>query len=90
MYIHITNCRLIFLEVDIYPVAFFDGVWFKGRSDGKVVKKCVYSVLGVTVEGKKEILGIWISESESASFWTGVHAKSMKKSIKHTIIPHKR
>ena len=40
---------------DVYPVVFFDGVWFKGRSDGKVVKKCVYSVLGVTVEGKKHL-----------------------------------
>jgi transposase-like protein len=47
---------------DIYPVMFFDGVWFKGRVDGKVAKKCVYSVLGVTVEGHKEILGINQSE----------------------------
>ena len=71
---------------DVYPVVFFDGVWFKGRSDGKVAKKCVYSVLGVTVEGKKEILGIWISESESASFWTGVFNDLKNRGVKDILI----
>ena len=71
---------------DIYPVMFFDGVWFKGRSDGKVAKKCVYSVLGVTVEGKKEILGIWISESESASFWTSVFNDLKNRGVKDILI----
>ena len=71
---------------DIYPVMFFDGVWFKGRTDGKVAKKCVYSVLGVTVEGKKEILGIWVSESESASFWTGVFNDMKNRGVKDILI----
>ena len=71
---------------DIYPVMFFDGVWFKGRSDGKVAKKCVYSVLGVTVEGKKEILGIWISETESASFWTSVFNDLKNRGVKDILI----
>jgi putative transposase len=71
---------------DIYPVVFFDGVWFKGRADGKVAKKCVYSVLGVTVEGKKEILGIWISESESASFWTSVFNDMKNRGVKDILI----
>lgn len=57
---------------ELYPVVFFDGVWFKVRKDAKVIKKCAYSVLGVTMDGKKEILGIWLSESESASFWASV------------------
>jgi len=71
---------------DIYTVAFFDGVWFKGRSDGKVVKKCVYSVLGVTVEGKKDILGIWISESESASFWVSVFNDLKNRGVRDILI----
>ena len=71
---------------DVYPVVFFDGVWFKGRSDGKVVKKCVYSVLGVTVEGKKEILGIWIAESESASFWVSVFNDMKNRGVKDILI----
>jgi len=71
---------------DVYPVVFFDGVWFKGRNDGKVVKKCVYSVLGVTVEGKKEILGIWIAESESASFWVSVFNDMKNRGVKDILI----
>jgi putative transposase len=71
---------------DIYPVVFFDGVFFKGRSDGKIAKKCVYSVLGVTVEGKKEILGIWIAENESASFWVSVFNDLKNRGVKDILI----
>jgi putative transposase len=71
---------------DIYPVVFFDGVWFKTRKDAKVVKTCVYSVLGVNMEGKKEILGIWSSESESASFWTTVFNELKNRGVKDILI----
>lgn len=56
----------------IYPVVFLDGIVFKVRKDSRIINKCVYSVLGINMEGKKEILGIWISENESASFWASV------------------
>ena len=56
----------------MYPIVFLDGIMFKVRKDSKVVNKCVYSVLGINMEGKKDILGIWISENESASFWLSV------------------
>ncbi len=71
---------------DVYPVVFFDGVWFKGRTEGKIVKKCVYSVLGVTVEGKKDILGVWIADSESASFWVSVFNDLKNRGIKDILI----
>ena len=45
----------------IYPVVFFDGIVFNSRKDNKIVTKCVYSVLGINMEGQKEILGTWIS-----------------------------
>lgn len=56
----------------IYPIIFFDGVVFKVRKDNKIINKCVYSVLGIDMDGHKEILGIWLSENESASFWASV------------------
>ena len=46
----------------IYSVVFFDGIVFNSRKDNKIVTKCVYSVLGINMEGQKEILGTWISE----------------------------
>ncbi len=71
---------------EIYPVVFFDGVWFKLRKDSKVIKTCVYSVLGVNMEGKKEILGIWNSASESASFWTTVFNELKNRGVKDILI----
>jgi len=43
---------------EVYPVVFFDGINFKVKKDGKVINECVYSVLGVDMDGKKDILGI--------------------------------
>lgn len=56
----------------VYPIVFLDGIIFKVRKDSKIINKCVYSVLGINMEGRKDILGIWISENESASFWLSV------------------
>ena len=56
----------------IYPVVFFDRIVFNSRKDNKIINKCVYSVLGINMEGQKEILGTWISENESASFYASI------------------
>ena len=58
----------------IYPIVYFDGIVFKSRKDGQIINKCVYSVLGINMEGKKEILGIWLSENEGATFYAGICA----------------
>ena len=71
---------------ELYPVVFFDGVWFKMRKDSKVIKTCVYTVLGVNMEGRKEILGIWNSASESASFWTSVFNELKNRGVKDILI----
>lgn len=56
----------------VYPIVFLDAMHFKVRVEGKVVTKAFYSVLAVTPEGKKEILGLYLSENEGARFWLGV------------------
>ncbi len=56
----------------VYPIVFLDAIHFKVRKDNRVVNKAAYSVLGINMAGQKEILGIWIGESESASFWLSV------------------
>jgi len=71
---------------EIYPVVFFDGVNFKVKKDGKVINKCVYSVLGIDTDGKKDILGIWISETESASFWSVVFNELKNRGVKDIIM----
>jgi len=71
---------------EVYPVVFFDGIHFKVKKDGKVITKCVYSVLGVDTDGKKDILGIWISETESASFWTTVFNELKNRGVQDILI----
>lgn len=56
----------------VYPIVFLDAIHFKVRKDNRIVNKAAYSVLGIDVWGRKDILGIWIGENESASFWLGV------------------
>jgi transposase-like protein len=56
----------------IYPIVFLDAIHFKVRKDNRVINKAAYTVLGINVSGLKDVLGIWIGENESASFWLGV------------------
>lgn len=56
----------------VYPIVFLDAMHFKIREEGKVVSKAIYSILGVNKYGIKEIIGIYLSESEGARFWLGV------------------
>ena len=65
----------------IYPIVYFDGVVFKSRKDNQIINKCVYSVLGIDMEGRKDILGCWISENEGAAFWAGVCSDLRKRGV---------
>ena len=70
----------------IYPIVFLDGIMFKVRKDAKVINKCVYSVLGINMDGRKEILGLWMSENESASFWTTVCNELKNRGVEDILI----
>lgn len=56
----------------VYPVMWLDAIHFKVREDAVVKSKAVYSVLAVTVEGQKEVIGIYFGDSEASSFWRSV------------------
>ncbi len=56
----------------VYPIVFLDAMHFKVREDGKVTSKAFYSILGVNRDGRKDILGMYLSENEGAHFWLGV------------------
>lgn len=56
----------------VYPIVFLDAIHFKVRQDGRVINKAAYTVMALTLTGYKDILGIWIGENESASFWLSV------------------
>jgi len=56
----------------MYPFVWLDAIHYKIKDGGKYVSKAVYTVLGVNMEGKKDILGLYLSESEGANFWLSV------------------
>jgi len=56
----------------IYPFVFMDAIHYKIREDGHILNRAAYVVIGVGIDGIKDILGIWIGENESSKFWLGV------------------
>lgn len=56
----------------VYPIIFVDGMRVPVRTDKGVLKKCVYTVLGVGTSGLQEVLGLWVEETEGARFWLKV------------------
>jgi putative transposase len=57
---------------DVYAVVFLDAIHYKIRSEGCICNKAAYPVLGINLEGKTDVLGCWIGESEGAHFWLNV------------------
>ena len=56
----------------IYAVVFLDAIHYHVRSEGQVVKKAVYIAIGIDLDGRKDVLGMWVGENESAKYWATV------------------
>lgn len=56
----------------VYPILYFDALYVKSREDGPVKNKAVYLALGINLAGEKELLGLWMNETEGAKFWLSV------------------
>ena len=70
----------------VYVILFVDCIFYKVREDGKVVDKAIYVIIGINREGKKEVLGFWISETESSSFWFKVFNDLKSRGVKDVLI----
>ena len=70
----------------IYPIVFLDAIHFKVRQDSRIVNKAAYSVLGITLDGHKDILGIWVGEHESAKFWLNVLNELKNRGVEDILI----
>ena len=69
-----------------YPIVYLDALRVKGREDGKSCLKSVYTALAVNFEGKKEVLGLWIAETEGAKFWMGVLSELKNRGVEDILI----
>lgn len=64
----------------VYAVVYMDALHFKMKQDGAIVNKAVYMVIGIDLDGNKDVLGMWIGENESSKFWLCVlNAKSPRE-----------
>jgi transposase-like protein len=70
----------------VYPIIWLDAMHFKVKEDGKVVHKALYNILGINKEGRKEILGLYVSESEGANFWLQVLTDLHHRGVKDVLI----
>jgi len=70
----------------IYPFLYLDAIHYKVREDGTYVSKAFYTVLGVNLEGKKEILGLYLNESEGAKFWLQVLTDLQNRGVEDILI----
>jgi len=70
----------------IYPFVWLDAIHYKVKDGGKYVSKAVYTILGVDMDGKKDILGLYLSESEGANFWLSVLTDLNNRGIQDILI----
>ena len=70
----------------VYAVVFMDAIHYHVRSEGQIVKKAVYIAIGVNLEGRKSVLGMWIGENESAKFWASVLNNLKNRKVEDILI----
>jgi len=70
----------------VYPIVYLDCIVVKIRQDKRVINKAIYLALGVNMEGHKELLGLWISETEGAKFWLSVLTELQNRGVQDILI----
>ena len=69
-----------------YLIVWMDGIVFKVKQDNKIINKSIYIVMGLNTTGRKEVLGLWINETEKASFWMHILTELRARGIQDIII----
>ena len=70
----------------VYPIVFMDAVHFKVREENRIVTKAIYVALGITMDGMKDVIGMWIGENEGAKFWFKVCTELKNRGVKDILI----
>lgn len=70
----------------VYPFIWLDAIHYKIKDNSRYVSKAVYTILGLNVEGKKELLGLYLSESEGANYWLSVLTDLHNRGVKDILI----
>ena len=71
---------------EVYAVLFLDAIHYKVRQEGQIVNKAAYMIIGIDLDGQKDVLGMWIGESESAKFWLNILNELKNRGVKDILI----
>ena len=71
---------------NIYAVVFLDAIHYHVRSEGQIVKKAVYIAIGINLDGRKDVLGMWVGENESAKYWATVLNSLKNRGVEDILI----
>ena len=71
---------------EIYPIMFIDAVHFSVREDHIIKKLAAYVILGITMDGKKDVISLQIGENENAKYWRGVLNELKNRGVKDVMI----
>jgi len=70
----------------VYCIVWLDAMHYKVKDEGKIVSRAVYNILGINTEGRKDLLGMYVSESEGANFWLGVLSDLKTRGVEDILI----
>ena len=71
---------------DVYPIIFLDAMVLKIRENGSVARRACYLALGVTLDGDRDVLGLWFQETEGAKFWMQVLSELKHRGVRDILI----
>jgi putative transposase len=71
---------------ELYCIVWLDAMFYKVKDEGRAVTRCVYNVLGINKDGRKDVLGMYVSQSEGANFWLGVINDLKQRGVQDILI----
>lgn len=70
----------------VYPIVWLDAIHYKIKENGRFVSKAIYTILALNIEGKKELLGLYLSDTEGAHYWLNVLTDLQNRGLKEVLI----
>lgn len=70
----------------VYPIVWLDAIHYKIKENGRFVSKAIYTILGLNIEGRKEMLGLYLSDAEGAHYWLSVLTDLQNRGVKDILI----
>lgn len=70
----------------VYCIVWLDAMHYKVKDQGRIVPRAVYHILGINLEGRKELIGMYVSESEGSNFWLGVLSDLRNRGVEDILI----